>query len=177
MLFRWYLYNFSFRLVFGLIFGIYWVPCIAEVITLCVFMVSIPHFSKQYPANIMNIVKCDISGYKLLLTRITFFSYLTCGLCYARWLPCLAAAHHATEYWRDAHRIRTGSSAPMSLFIFITSSAGPIVRSNSIGPTEGIMNEYPRNISGVCRNKNNDQINDQNTVSNKYYSTRWYTLT
>jgi len=88
----------------------------------------------------MNIVKCDISGHELLLPNITFFRFLTYGLCYTRWLPCLAVVHHATDYWMDAHRIRTGSSVLMSLFIFIMSSVGPIERSNSIGPTEGIMN-------------------------------------
>lgn len=31
--------------------------------------------------------------------------------------------------------------------------------------------EHPRNTSCLCRNKNDNQINDQNTVSNKYYST------
>jgi len=49
----------------------------------------------------MNIVKCDISGYKLFLPRITF-RFLTYGLCYTCWLPCLDVVHHATEYWRDA---------------------------------------------------------------------------
>jgi len=138
--------------------------------TLCVFMVSIQRFSRQYPANTMNIVW-----------------FLTYGLCYTRCLPCLTVVHPPNWILEGCASYQDGViSSDVTVHIHNVfcwaHCAQQLNRAKRRHYEYRACNqdrtyEHPTNISSVCRNKSNNEINDQNTASNKYYSTRLYTLT